>query len=297
MSAATSEQETAPSSNSASCCGRRASWAGPSNIRHALRSLPERLPGAGSPDQGRAGATIRWPLPGHARIERQQRRGALRIPFAPRQRSGTDHRLLRHPGRVASRRALFTNTMPTNAYRSSGRPEVTFALERLIDIAAADLGFDRIKLRRINLIRPVAMPYTNAVGMTYDSGEYEANMDLAMRIADWDGFEARRRNAAGRGRLLGRGLANYVESSIGAPKSAPISPLRPISSQSSSALSRVARGTKPASRKLSPICSAWRWRTSTSSPAIPTSSVLAAVPIPEGRFATPPRSCRRLPRS
>ena len=114
--------------------------------------------------------------------------------------------------------AVFTNTMPTNAYRSSGRPEVTFALERLIDIAAADLGFDRIELRRMNLIRPQAMPYTNAVGMTYDSGQYETNMDLAMRIADWDGFEARRRNAADRGRLLGRGLANYVESSIGAPK-------------------------------------------------------------------------------
>ena len=62
------------------------------------------------------------------------------------------------------------------------------------------------------------MPYTNAVGMTYDSGQYETNMDLAMHIADWDGFEARRRNAADRGRLLGRGLANYVESSIGAPK-------------------------------------------------------------------------------
>jgi carbon-monoxide dehydrogenase large subunit len=114
--------------------------------------------------------------------------------------------------------AVFTNTMPTNAYRSSGRPEVTFALERLIDIAAADLGFDRIELRRMNLIRPDAMPYANAVGMTYDSGQYEANMDLAMRIADWDGFEARRRNAADRGRLLGRGLANYVESSIGSPK-------------------------------------------------------------------------------
>jgi carbon-monoxide dehydrogenase large subunit len=114
--------------------------------------------------------------------------------------------------------AVFTNTMPTNAYRSSGRPEVTFALERLIDIAAADLGFDRIELRRMNLIRPEAMPYTNAVGMTYDSGRYETNMDLAMHIADWNGFEARRRNAADRGRLLGRGLANYVESSIGAPK-------------------------------------------------------------------------------
>jgi aerobic carbon-monoxide dehydrogenase large subunit len=114
--------------------------------------------------------------------------------------------------------AVFTNTVPTNAYRSSGRPEVTFALERLIDIAATELAFDRVELRRMNLVRPELMPYTNAVGMTYDSGQYEANMDLAMRIADWDGFETRRRNAAGRGKLLGRGLSNYVESSIGSPK-------------------------------------------------------------------------------
>jgi carbon-monoxide dehydrogenase large subunit len=112
---------------------------------------------------------------------------------------------------------VFTNTMPTNAYRSSGRPEVTFAIERLIDTAAARLGFDPIELRRKNLIRPEAMPYRNAVGMTYDSGRYEENMDWAMALADWNGFERRRRDALKRGRLLGRGLANYVESSIGAP--------------------------------------------------------------------------------
>ena len=114
--------------------------------------------------------------------------------------------------------SVFTNTIPTQAYRSSGRPEVTFAIERLIDIAAAKLNIDRISLRRRNLVRPKAMPYRNAVGMTYDSGRYEDNMDLAMRIADWDGFNARRREAKKRGRLLGLGLANYVESSIGAPK-------------------------------------------------------------------------------
>ncbi|MFL6970366.1 MAG: xanthine dehydrogenase family protein molybdopterin-binding subunit [Xanthobacteraceae bacterium] len=113
---------------------------------------------------------------------------------------------------------LFTNTMPTQAYRSSGRPEVTFAIERLIDIAAAELGFDRIALRRKNLVRPDAMPYRNAVGMLYDSGRYEENMDWAMRLADWDGFARRRPEAARRGKLLGRGLANYVESSIGAPR-------------------------------------------------------------------------------
>jgi carbon-monoxide dehydrogenase large subunit len=113
--------------------------------------------------------------------------------------------------------AVFTNTTPTNAYRSSGRPEVTFAIERLIDIAAKRLGFDRVALRRKNLIKPKAMPYLNAVGMRYDSGRYEENMDWAMEIADWKGFEQRRREAKKRGRLLGRGLANYVESSIGAP--------------------------------------------------------------------------------
>jgi carbon-monoxide dehydrogenase large subunit len=114
--------------------------------------------------------------------------------------------------------AVFTNTAPTQAYRSSGRPEITFALERLIDIAAKKLGFNRVALRRRNLVRPRAMPYRNAVGMLYDSGRYAENMDLAMHLADWDGFKARQRVAKKRGKLLGRGLANYVESSIGAPK-------------------------------------------------------------------------------
>jgi aerobic carbon-monoxide dehydrogenase large subunit len=114
--------------------------------------------------------------------------------------------------------AVFTNTMPTQAYRSSGRPEVTYAIERLVDIAAAELGRDRVALRRKNLVRPDAMPYRNAVGMLYDSGRYEENMDRALAVADWKGFPARRREAARRGKLLGLGLANYVESSIGAPR-------------------------------------------------------------------------------
>ncbi|HZT89982.1 MAG TPA: xanthine dehydrogenase family protein molybdopterin-binding subunit [Stellaceae bacterium] len=114
-------------------------------------------------------------------------------------------------------RAVFTNTMPTNAYRSSGRPEVTYAIERLIDKAAAELGVDRVEVRRKNLIAAAAMPYPNAVGMTYDSGEYEDNLDRAMRLGDWHGFAARKTEAADRGKLLGLGLAHYVESAIGAP--------------------------------------------------------------------------------
>jgi carbon-monoxide dehydrogenase large subunit len=122
------------------------------------------------------------------------------------------------PAATLRSRAVFTNTMPTNAYRSSGRPEVTYAIERVVDEAARRLGIDRVELRRMNLVSPRAMPYPNAIGARYDSGAYEANMDLAMRIADWGGFAARRRDAAARGKLLGLGLANYVESSIGAPR-------------------------------------------------------------------------------
>ncbi len=114
--------------------------------------------------------------------------------------------------------AVYTNTMPTQAYRSSGRPEVTYAIERLVDEAAERLSIDRVKLRRKNLVRPQDMPYRNAVGMLYDSGRYEENMDWAMAVADWKGFPARRREAKKRGKLLGLGLANYVESSIGAPR-------------------------------------------------------------------------------
>lgn len=115
-------------------------------------------------------------------------------------------------------RAVFTNTMITQAYRSSGRPEVNFAIERLVDTAAKKLGIDRIELRRRNLVRPEAMPYANAVGARYDSGTYESNMDLAMKIADWAGFPTRRKDAERRGKLAGIGMGHYVESSIGSPR-------------------------------------------------------------------------------
>lgn len=121
---------------------------------------------------------------------------------------------------VASLRArsVFTNTVPTQAYRSSGRPEVTYAIERLVEKAARQLGIDAIELRRRNLVALAQMPYTNAVGMTYDSGTYESNLEHVMRLADWQGFAKRRQDAEQRGKLLGRGLAHYVESSIGSPK-------------------------------------------------------------------------------
>ena len=113
--------------------------------------------------------------------------------------------------------AGFTNTVPTSTYRGAGRPEAMFIMERLIDTAAAEMGIDRIELRRRNFIRPEALPYVNPLGTRYDSGEFDQNMSAALRLADWAGFPARREAARSRGRLAGIGLANYIETATGIP--------------------------------------------------------------------------------
>src|SRR5881296_2577782 len=115
-------------------------------------------------------------------------------------------------------RAVVTNTAPTTPYRSAGRPEVMFVMERLIDLAARRHGFDRLELRRKNLIPSSAMPYRNAVGTLYDSGDYRATMDRAVVLADWAGFEARRTEARRRGRHRGIGVASYIELNTGFPR-------------------------------------------------------------------------------
>jgi carbon-monoxide dehydrogenase large subunit len=115
-------------------------------------------------------------------------------------------------------RAVLTTTPPTNPYRSAGRPEAMFAIERLMDLAARQLGRDRVALRRRNLVAPREQPYPNPLGMTYDSGDYKGAMERALALADWDGFAARRRDAKRRGQLRGIGLANYIEATSGAPR-------------------------------------------------------------------------------
>ncbi|HEY3849180.1 MAG TPA: xanthine dehydrogenase family protein molybdopterin-binding subunit, partial [Acetobacteraceae bacterium] len=115
-------------------------------------------------------------------------------------------------------RGALTNTVPTTPYRSAGRPEVTFVLERLVDLAADRLGIDPAALRRRNMIPSAAQPYANPLGLTYDSGDYPAAMQTALALADWDGFPARRVAARDRGRYRGIGLANYVELTSGAPR-------------------------------------------------------------------------------
>ena len=112
-------------------------------------------------------------------------------------------------------RAVVTNTSPTTPYRSAGRPEVMFIMERLIDLAARRHGFDRLELRRRNLVPATAMPYKNPLGLVYDSGDYQAALDRAVELADWKGFEARRAEARRRGRYRGIGVANYIELNTG----------------------------------------------------------------------------------
>ena len=115
-------------------------------------------------------------------------------------------------------RAVLTHTPPTTPYRAAGRPEVMFVIERLIDLAARRHGFDRVALRRKNLVPAAAMPYRNPVGLLYDSGDYADAQDRVVALADWAGFEARRAEARRRGRYRGIGIANYIELNTGMPR-------------------------------------------------------------------------------
>ncbi len=115
------------------------------------------------------------------------------------------------PAIYAEVKAVFTHTVPVDAYRGAGRPEATYILERLVDVIAHDTGLDRLAIRRLNFIPKDAFPYQTPVALNYDSGDYEATLKAALAAADWDGFPARRRAAAARGKLRGIGMSTYVE--------------------------------------------------------------------------------------
>jgi carbon-monoxide dehydrogenase large subunit len=115
------------------------------------------------------------------------------------------------PAIYAQVKAVFTNTVAVDAYRGAGRPEATFLLERLVDVIAHDTGIDRVELRRRNFIPADAFPYQTPVALQYDSGDYVATLDHAVKTADVAGFEARRQAAAARGKLRGIGFSTYVE--------------------------------------------------------------------------------------
>ena len=108
-------------------------------------------------------------------------------------------------------KAVFTNTVPVDAYRGAGRPEATFLLERLVDQCAAVMGMDRVEIRRRNFIPKDAFPYQTPVALQYDSGDYGATLEACLKAADWAGFAARKAEAAKRGKLRGIGISTYLE--------------------------------------------------------------------------------------
>lgn len=117
----------------------------------------------------------------------------------------------RTPAMEVNSKVVFTNTTPVAAYRGAGRPEGNYFMERLIDTAARELAIDPADLRRRNHIAPEQMPYKAPSGMNYDSGEFTAVLDKALKAADWEGFAARKAESAARNKLRGRGIGSYLE--------------------------------------------------------------------------------------
>src|SRR5690625_2014680 len=111
----------------------------------------------------------------------------------------------------------FTNTNSVDAYRGAGRPEATYVLERLVDKAAHDWGFDRVSLRQLNFIQSNEFPYKTPGGLVYDSGDHEATLAVALQKSDWRGFAQRKQEARERGMLRGIGISTYVEIAGGPP--------------------------------------------------------------------------------
>lgn len=145
--------------------------------------------------------------------------GASAISFVPLAKGiAVSSSVYRIPVSYMRGRGVLTNTAPTSAYRSAGRPEVMFVLERLIDIACRRHGFHRLALRLQNLVPPEAMPYRNPLGLVYDSGDYPASLRRAAELGDWAHFEVRRAEARGRNRCRGIGIAASVELNTGAPR-------------------------------------------------------------------------------
>jgi carbon-monoxide dehydrogenase large subunit len=115
------------------------------------------------------------------------------------------------PHAQVNTRCIFTNTVPTAPYRGAGRPEASYLLERVIDLAADKTGIDPAELRRRNLIKPEQMPYVTAFGNTYDSGDFPAALERALTLADYAGFPARKKAAKKERKLRGIGIGCYLE--------------------------------------------------------------------------------------
>ena len=162
------------------------------------------------------GARRRTPLP-RPQVATVANMGAYLSNFAPEIPTASGGPMLsgvyRIPAIHVGVKGVFTHTVPVDAYRGAGRPEAAYALERLVDFAARQLGVSPEELRRRNFVPPQAMPYATPLGLSYDSGEFGRNMDQALAATDAAGFPARRAAAQARGRCRGLGHAVYIEQS------------------------------------------------------------------------------------
>ncbi|CAO3358666.1 xanthine dehydrogenase family protein molybdopterin-binding subunit [Azospirillum melinis] len=115
------------------------------------------------------------------------------------------------PAIYAEVKAVFTNTSPVDAYRGAGRPEACYLIERLVDVAAGVMGMDKTEIRRRNFVPKEAMPYQTPVALQYDTGDFAKNLDIALPLVDYPGFQQRRAESKARGKLRGIGFATYIE--------------------------------------------------------------------------------------
>src|SRR5262249_49206536 len=141
--------------------------------------------------------------------------GSDRNILSPFLNMGTSVGVYAIPAAHVTMTAVLSNCSPTAPYRGAGRPEAIYVIERILDEAAREFGFDRLELRRCNMIQPAHLPYKNALGRTYDCGDFPTGMELALQLADVEGFAARRLQARGRGRLRGLGVVNAIERAAG----------------------------------------------------------------------------------
>jgi carbon-monoxide dehydrogenase large subunit len=125
--------------------------------------------------------------------------------------AGTLAGCYRTPAIHADITAVFTNTNPVRPYRGNGRPEAAYVIERMVDLAADELGIDPVELRRKNYIPPSAMPFKTGLTFTYDSGEFEKCMDMALELADVKGFKARKAQSRKHGKIRGLGISSTIE--------------------------------------------------------------------------------------
>ncbi|PWC46537.1 xanthine dehydrogenase family protein molybdopterin-binding subunit [Azospirillum sp. TSA6c] len=115
------------------------------------------------------------------------------------------------PAIYAEVKAVFTNTSPVDAYRGAGRPEACYLIERIVDVAAGVMGMDKTEIRRRNFVPKEAMPYQTPVALQYDTGDFAKNLDIALPLVDYPGFQQRRAESKARGKLRGIGFATYIE--------------------------------------------------------------------------------------